>query len=58
MRLRIVDGLWEMACGTFFDPLAERVRVLCAAAGIPVGKRETQELAWSRLMDFFKKHLG
>ncbi|EIE22596.1 alpha/beta-hydrolase [Coccomyxa subellipsoidea C-169] len=27
-------------------------------AGIPVGKRETQELAWSRLMDFFKKHLG
>ena len=29
----------------------------CAAAGIPVGKEEDQQRAWSRVFDFFKKHL-
>ncbi|BDA45824.1 hypothetical protein COCOBI_07-6110 [Coccomyxa sp. Obi] len=27
-------------------------------ADVPVGKRETRDAAWSRLLDFFKKHLG
>jgi hypothetical protein len=38
--------------------MADRMHLGFAAAGIPVGKPETQDLAWSRLMDFFMKHLG
>ena len=29
-----------------------------AAAGIPKGKPEDQELAWKRTFDFLKQHLG
>ena len=26
--------------------------------GIPVGKKESQDLAWERVLKFFKAHLG
>jgi hypothetical protein len=28
-----------------------------AAAGIPVGSKDAQDLAWGRAFDFFKQHL-
>jgi len=26
--------------------------------GLPVGKKESQDLAWKRVLEFFKRHLG
>ena len=36
----------------------DRLRLCCAAAGIPVGKAEDQQKAWSRVFEFLKQHLG
>lgn len=26
--------------------------------GLPVGKKESQDMAWKRVLEFFERHLG
>jgi hypothetical protein len=43
----------------FFDSCLMGLPPWCAAAaGIPVGREEDRQLAWRRVFEFFKKHLG